>query len=555
MKKLITLLICLTLAVSLFSGCGEKEETEKETKSETVDTKSDEKDSNESKDEGKTSEEADVQEEIVYDLLIVQNVLVEDYATNAFVKYFEEQTGVKFNFQTVSGEDAEEKINLLLASGEYPDAFITWDFNKATLAQYGELGMIIDLKDLIEDNAPILTGVFEEHSWVKAGVISPDGAIYSMPQAEENYQTTMHHRMYVYDPWLEQLDIAVPETTDEFYDMLKAFKTQDPNGNGKADEIPLSAANGWGSSIVPFLMNSFQYHDGNTLLDPMDGTLEFAAVKDGWREGLRYLNKLYEEGLINEDAFTQPWGTLQELGENPEPILGAGTAGWMNEIAVNYGDSGRYMEYNTIPPVAGPDGTRYTTLETPMVRNMLVITDKAEQPERLVKAMDMCYDAEVVKLLYYGLEGKGWRPAEAGEEGPLGDAADFTILEGKGVDVQNDAVFNLWPSFRSAGFFNSITFNGDPTDHEGRLLKSAVSYAPYATKEAIGPLFFTLEEAERLQDETDGMMDSVNEYIAGFVTGVYDVDSDWDAYVQLIEDLGRASYIEIHQAAYDRARQ
>jgi putative aldouronate transport system substrate-binding protein len=70
----------------------------------------------------------------------------------------------------------------------------------------------------------------------------------------------------VYQPWLDALGLEEPETIDEFHEMLLAFKNDDPNGNGVADEIPLSAAMGRpyynnDTALDLYIMNAFTYDD------------------------------------------------------------------------------------------------------------------------------------------------------------------------------------------------------------------------------------------------------------------------------------------------------
>ena len=71
-----------------------------------------------------------------------------------------------------------------------------------------------------------------------------NGNIYSIGYAAKDPCQYQPDEMYVYRPWLDKLGLDIPETTEEFYQMLKAFKEQDPNGNGVADEIPFSATPG-----------------------------------------------------------------------------------------------------------------------------------------------------------------------------------------------------------------------------------------------------------------------------------------------------------------------
>src|SRR5690606_16000187 len=113
-------------------------------------------------------------------------------------------------------------------------------------------------------------------------------------------------KLWIYKPWLDALGLEMPTTTDELLAVYRAFKEQDPNGNGNADEIPLmSATDTWTGaamnrgSLDPYFMGSFLYNPGEPwLVLNEEGRVDFSANKDAWREGLKFLNQLYAEGLI-----------------------------------------------------------------------------------------------------------------------------------------------------------------------------------------------------------------------------------------------------------------
>src|SRR5690349_6367426 len=133
--------------------------------------------------------------------------------------------------------------------------------------------------------------------------------------------------MWINNEWLQKLNMPMPRTTEEFKYVLEAFKNQDPNSNGKKDEVPLSGSVGIvDTNIIPFLMNGFIYDDGKKSLLLKNGKLDFAANKPEWKQGLEYMRSLYKDGLIDPGAFTQNGDAYQKLGDNAgAEILGAGT--------------------------------------------------------------------------------------------------------------------------------------------------------------------------------------------------------------------------------------
>ena len=96
--------------------------------------------------------------------------------------------------------------------------------------------------------------------------------------------------------------MEIPTTTEELRTVLQAFKTQDPNGNGVADELPLSGfANSWHTRPWPFLLNAFIYTDDSNMLNVEDGQIIAAFAQPQWREGMRFVHSLFAEGLIDEE--------------------------------------------------------------------------------------------------------------------------------------------------------------------------------------------------------------------------------------------------------------
>ncbi len=305
MKKLMVLLISFSMVIVLTACNSDKETSEEQT------------DSN-----GKTKMTVFMPESNTVDL-----------ETNSFTKFAEEEFGINFEFETTSmdGAAAKERRQISLASGDYPDVYFLTEwvdqFKANDLLKYGKQGVLIPLNDLIEEHAPNLQKVLEEHEEFRKITVAPDGNIYGIPQLEECFHCTWPNKMWINTDWLEKLDLSIPETHEEFKNVLTAFNEQDPNGNGKSDEIPLSGSIALPQhSIIPFLMNGFIYDDVDSKLMVQDGKVEFVANKVEWKEGLTYIRSLYEEGLIDPGAFTQNQDAYLQLGNNTEMLLGAATS-------------------------------------------------------------------------------------------------------------------------------------------------------------------------------------------------------------------------------------
>ena len=154
----------------------------------------------------------------------------------------EEQTGIDISWETYPQSAWPEKKSLLIASNDLPDAFFgNGVLTSDEVVKYGSEGILIPLEDYItEENTPNLWKIFQEYPEYKSAITAPDGHIYSLMSFEDGYMVTTNNPIYINKAWLEAVGMDAPTTTEEFREVLKAFKEQDPNGNGQADEIPFS---------------------------------------------------------------------------------------------------------------------------------------------------------------------------------------------------------------------------------------------------------------------------------------------------------------------------
>ncbi|MDD6690706.1 MAG: extracellular solute-binding protein, partial [Lachnospiraceae bacterium] len=182
---------------------------------------------------------------------------VTDLATNDFTKYLENLTGVKIEFETGSRDDWQEKLNLELSSGDYPDIIfgVTPD-----LAKYGvEEGIIIPLDDyLTEENCPEYLKMFKDQLDLSR---ESDGKIYSLLATNDCYHCKYADKMWINTKYLDELGVDMPTTTDEFYDVCKKFLEKYPNGIALAGTAPGS---GWHSDFQEWLMGSFLLYPGRS---------------------------------------------------------------------------------------------------------------------------------------------------------------------------------------------------------------------------------------------------------------------------------------------------
>ncbi|MBM6383464.1 ABC transporter substrate-binding protein [Paenibacillus sp. FSL K6-2862] len=486
--------------------------------------------------------------------------------TNKFTKKMEEKFNVKINWTTVPFDGAAEKRQISLASGDYPDLYllIPWvdRFSQTDLLKFGQQGVIVPLNDLIEQYAPNIKKVLDSSEYYKAMNTAPDGNIYGLTGLNECFHCSYPNKMWMNTKWLEQLGLSEPTTTEEFKEVLKAFKTKDPNGNGKADEVPLSGSiENFGVHIIPYLMNGFIYDDDRTYLIAKEGRVDTVANKPEWKEGLAYIKSLYDEGLIDPGAFTQNVGAFKKIGDNADAqLLGAGAA-MHPSLFVNTAEGAPYgKDYNPIPPLKGPHAN-YATYNYPIDPGAsFVLTNKASEETQIaaIKMLDYLYTQEGAMSAYLGEEGTSWRKPEEGDIA-LNDQVEplyKAIPLPTGEEPRNDSwgalsQYNHHRAYRDAEVQGKDIYAGD--GYERRLYEATLLMEDKEPQEVFPHWALWVDPANA--DETSMMQTNLKDYIdqnaLQFITGAKSLEKDWDDYVKGLEGLNIKRYLEIMQAAFD----
>ncbi|SFI75319.1 putative aldouronate transport system substrate-binding protein [Paenibacillus sp. UNC496MF] len=486
---------------------------------------------------------------------------------NDYTKYVEQKFNVSIKWDLAPTDALVDRRQLLLASGDYPEVFLEGKFTNADLLTYGKQGVLIPLNGLIDKYAPNLKAMMDKKPYLKEAMTAPDGNIYGIPRFNECYHCTFSQKFWINKEWLDKLGLSVPTTTDELYAVLKAFKTKDPNGNGKADEIPLTGAPNkyvWNGNIDAYLMNAFIYNDNDKYLTVADGKVDFAPNKPQWKEGLAYMHKLYGEGLIDKASFTQNDQAVGQLGNREgDEVVGSITTALLSYLVNTYDDAiTRHKHWVIVPPLKGPEGVRLAGMSQGFGEFAMAITNKASEAQQIaaIRIADYAFSEEGALLSEYGVkEGIGWKKAEADEKNIDGKPAKYSFSNLQPVDpnvVRNDSWTLLGPKDLSKDFRDLFATAQDPltsAGYEKRLADATKTYAPYAPK-AFYPssTFIRPEDTDTMAQLSTSIKDYVQSNMAQFIIGDKSLDKDWDAYVKGFDGLNLAQYVQIYQSALEK---
>jgi putative aldouronate transport system substrate-binding protein len=214
------------------------------------------------------------------------------------IQYITEKTGISVKTETLpwnGGTDYTKGLNVKIAANELPDLFLPYGVEDTLVKQ----GALLALDDLLPKYAPTLWKSIPEDVWKSVRANSPDGKIYFVPKVN----LYPRYGSLIRKDWLDKLNLKVPTTKDEYVAVLKAFRDQDPNGNGKADEIPVSGRElgRWMDQL--FLMYGAAMIEGYPVWDLYNNELTYSAVTPNMKEAIKFARELYKEKLLDNETF------------------------------------------------------------------------------------------------------------------------------------------------------------------------------------------------------------------------------------------------------------
>ncbi|WP_225228637.1 ABC transporter substrate-binding protein [Bacillus sp. PS06] len=472
----------------------------------------------------------------------------EDPNEKLIYQRLEEDTGVHIEWKNYTWDTFIEKRNLAVASGELPDAILDAALGDYDLLKLAKDGSVIAVEDLIDEHMPNLKKVLEEAPEYRAMMTAPDGHIYSFPWIEElgSGKESIHSVdgfPWINVEWLNNLGLEMPTTTEELKEVLIAFKTQDPNGNGEADEIPMSFIINHGGEDLAFLFGSFGLGDNydHTVVSD-DGEVIYTVTQDGYKEGMKFLNELYEEGLIDVEAFEQDWNTY--IAKGKEDRYGVYFTWDKGNI------TGMNDKYELMPALAGPDGHKNVARTNGMGfdRNRMVITSANKNLELTAKWIDQLYDPTQSVQNNWGTYGdeKEQNIFELDASGmlkhlPLGDTSPWELRQ---------KTFVAGPLAILDEYYGTVTTKPDDAAWRLDLMKEVM--VPDMKAENMYPkVFFSLEELDKLSTIEADLVPYVNRKRAEWITNGK-VEEEWADYLVELDRLGLQEWLEIKQTGYDR---
>lgn len=448
----------------------------------------------------------------------------------SIVQELVKRTGVNVNWELLAPGTYNDALSPRLAAGaDLPDIIYTLDLDQNMKNIQG--GLFKPLNEYIDKYGVNIKKLFEKYPALKASLTTPDGKIYYLPQlaVTKNYMPTM----MVNTRWLDKLGLKEPTTLDEFTEMLRKFKTGDPNGNGKQDEIPMSmeakmVGQAFGTAFGLDLANNF-YAD-------KDGKVHYSYYEPVYKEYLAYLNGLYKEGLLEAD-FASVTGD-QVTSKFSQNVTGV-TFNFSYYTSMVYSKLFKDYDQNVplikgIAPLKGPHGDQFYLGRNP-ITGIFGISKNAKDAELAFKFLDYASSEEAKELYAWGIKGDTYEVKD-GKKQFTEKGKDNDYIQKSGINPVN------LPIEQSVEATDVLV-----APWHAKLDKEMEKYikAPF-------PFVYALSsEASTESTIMPDITTYVNEMNIKFITGKESLDK-FDSYLKSLKSMGVEDVLKGKQAQYDR---
>lgn len=542
MKKKVIRIICLILCVTAISACGksDKKDTAKTTK---VELNTDGQFPIIKKGQKLTLN------------LMAPNTGLAEWEDMPTLKDYQKKTGISLKYTTPPLADFSTRLNLAFASGDLPDIVYGAGSGSLTSAMeidYGSQGILLPLEKYITPELmPNFYALTQEDPSLLKSITTPDGHVYSLPMVTRNATSIWWQGpMWYNGTWLDKLNVTeLPKTIDEFYELLLRFKNEDPNGNGKADEIPLTDVDMNGTRV--WLLAAFGLRTRGIQVD--NDQVIYTPTTENYKGYLTSMNKLYNEGLLDKEVYGQSDEQKKAKGQNDQ-------LGIFSDY-FSFFTTGRTEIEALNDPMFQPLTSEWSTDAVipgspRLSRGTFALTKVNPSPEASVRWVDYFYSEEGSKYLEQGPEGSLWEY----QKNAVGEKVRVYT---KGIDLKNteDERGKITPAYglttpnivTDTGEYKLLTAPDEEKDtrFDDWVAKETQEKMNDIAKVPFPLLYLTVKENDQVSATATDLSTYIEQMEAKFITGVEPL-SKWDDFKKTVESMGIEKYLEVYQTAYNR---
>ena len=460
---------------------------------------------------------------------------VEDYASLPIWDEIEEKFGVRFEVEEMS----VEKIALMFTSGDFVDVLFNCSSIDAKVQLAANSGDVVELTDeLLSQHAPTWKKFFDENPEFYNAAKYDGDRLLSLPYVRTlEADRGVRDVWWINQTWLDELNLKMPTTLDEFINVLRAFRDNAGTGSIPQNVMP------WYFSFNSMIGGQFDFlntfgmevYDSTYMALDDEGNVINYATDPRMKSAISTLASMYKEDLIAKESFTENALQYTERVNNvtDTPYIGVFTAYW----AAN-------DEYVPMTLFQSVEGTEPVIRCQPLgvTRNRMVLFSECEHPEKVLEIMDWIAQEKNAMYNDFGREGEGWDYDEATD----------TYTVHKVEDGEAVTPTNSWPGLLDDRFKGRVEYD---EDHAwAKRLEAIELYGDNImdVNHIIPPMYMS---SNAIKKADDYKVNIFSKYVAPlmrkWIQGEADIAADWDEYVSQLNALGLKDYIAIYQDAYN----
>ncbi|MGG1556079.1 ABC transporter substrate-binding protein [Paenibacillus ferrarius] len=329
------------------------------------------------------------------------------YDKNRWTEWINKNAPAEVTFVPIPRNKPEDKLNVLLASGSAPD-FIQ-DYNPLNKNAWYASKQLMPLDDLIEKHSVEYKALLNKYPILRKLGTQDDGKLYEVGAFT---QTDINWVFLVRNDWLKKLNLEVPKTTEELYNVVKAFTENDPDGNGKKDTFGISLGGGFNQNIFNWIFGlpgaGYALEDGK-MVYPWK---QMEAIAD-------FKKRLYQDGLIDKDFAADANGEKAKR-DFVNGKIGFYTMQWA-DVKATFEALKKNVPDAQLVPIALPKSSfgQFAPALSPPAQTPGVVNAAAKDPVAVIKYIDFLNKEDTVKALKWGLEGEHYKLDANGCPAPI----------------------------------------------------------------------------------------------------------------------------------------
>ncbi len=451
------------------------------------------------------------------------------WSENRFFERMEQRTGIRFEYHQYGELTAYlAAVNALQKDQEdLPEALLKARLDPVLAQELYDRGVLIDLAPLLDEHMPNLSALMAQDPSIRSAITLQSGIIPALPFIA---QSPGQNILWINKDWLATLRLEMPANAKELEAVLSAFLKDDPNRNGRKDEVPLSFI---GPYDLKFLAHAFGMaaNDFNVYL--VAGQVQFLPFHENFEAFVTWLAGMYKDGLLDKSGFS----TIDTLRRVTDAKGINKFGAFFSPLPTGVVPVEWTSQYQALLPLEYEGKSVYRMVSGPVHYGAFALTTACRDVPAMLKWVDYLYSLEGSVLASIGQEGTDYVVDGDGSWRLLSEAGDTSY-------------------FSRAIISSDYSMPGIASDeyqmnYHDPVVRSLTEQTRAVAERSVLPypdIPLTREQVERILPLQNQLGRYVDESIARFVLGEWDTGREqFDTFKQELENLGAQEFLDIWQ--------